>query len=220
MTYQNATMSKEGLSMNIKPYLLTMLSALMLLASPLQAAKLMPQNLKQLITSSESILSGQVQSVTDGISDHGIPYTEVTIKVNTAAKGNHAKNSVYTFRQFGLTKPRVLANGKQMIAVSPEGFPRWHANETVIVFMHTAAKFTGLRTTAGMAHGKFVIQSGKLSNEFNNYGLFKDIEFSKGLLSESENKMLTVSGALNAADFMSLVGKAVSQDWVSNGKMK
>lgn len=203
-----------------KPYLLAMLSAFMLLATPLHAAKLVPQNLKQLITSSESILSGQVQTVTDGISEQGLPYTEVTIKVNTAAKGNHAKNSSYTFRQFGLTKPRVKSDGSQLIAVSPEGFPRWHANETVVVFMYKAAKLTGLRTTAGMTHGKFVIQGGKLSNEFNNFGLFKGIEFSKGLLSESENKMLTTTGELNAADFMSLVGKAVAQDWISNGKMK
>lgn len=206
--------------MNLKPYLLALLPALVLLGSPAQAAKLKPQNLKQLISESESILSGQVQSVTDGISDQGIPYTEVTIKVNNAAKGQHEKNSTYTFRQFGLTKPQSNANGTKMLAVSPEGFPRWNTNETVIVFMHKAAKLTGLRTTAGMANGKFVVQGGKVSNEFNNFGVFNDIEFAQGLLSESENTMLKTTGAFSATDFMSLVGKAVSEQWISNGKMK
>ncbi|WP_028763605.1 hypothetical protein [Shewanella colwelliana] len=206
--------------MNFKLYLLALLPALMLLGTPVQAAKLKPQNLKQLITESESILSGQVLSVTDGISEQGVPYTEVTIKVNNAAKGQHDKNSTYTFRQFGLTKPRTNANGNKLLAVSPEGFPRWNANETVIVFMHKAAKLTGLRTTAGMANGKFVIQGSKVSNEFNNFGVFNDIEFAQGLLSESENSMLKATGAVNAADFMSLVGKAVSEQWISNGKMK
>ncbi|MCL1035823.1 hypothetical protein L2750_01445 [Shewanella submarina] len=206
--------------MNIKPYILALLSVLMLLVPGAYAAKLKPQNLKQLISASESILSGQVQSVTDGISPQGLPFTEVTIKVNSAAKGKHAKDSTYTFRQFGLTEPRMLENGNKMLAVSPEGFPRWHANETVIVFMHEAASLTGLRTTAGMAHGKFTVQGGKVSNEFGNYGIFDNLEFADGALSESENRMLSVAGAYNAADFMSLVGKAVSEQWISNGKMK
>ncbi|WP_338588788.1 hypothetical protein VXM60_11045 [Shewanella khirikhana] len=206
--------------MKLKPHLMALLSALILLVPASHAAKLNPQNLKQLISESESILSGQVQSVTDGVTEQGLPYTQVTIKVNSAAKGKHEKNSLYTFRQFGLTKPRTMANGKQMLAVAPEGFPRWNANETVIVFMHQAAKLTGLRTTAGMANGKFVIQGGKVSNEFHNRGIFDGIEFTQGLLSESENTMLKTSGAVSAADFMSLVGKAVSEQWISNGKMK
>ena len=140
--------------------------------------------------------------------------------MNSAAKGAHSKNSIYTFRQFGLTKPRKQPNGKQLLAVSPEGFPRWHANETVVVFMHKAAKKTGLRTTAGMANGKFVMQGGKLTNEFNNLGIFNGLEFKPGLLTESENNMLKAAGAVNAADFMSLVGKAVSQQWISKGEMK
>lgn len=206
--------------MKFKPQMVALLSVLMLLAPISQAAKLIPQNLKQLISESESILSGQIQTVSDGISDQGIPYTEVTIKVNSAAKGAHAKGSNYTFRQFGLTQPRTLPNGTQMLAVSPEGFPRWNQDEAVIVFMHKAAKLTGLRTTAGMAHGKFIVRGGKVANEFNNYGIFDNVEFSDGLLVPAEQEMLQTQGAYDAADFMGLVGKAVSEQWISNGKMK
>ncbi|MGR5238285.1 hypothetical protein [Vibrio alfacsensis] len=206
--------------MKFKPQMVALLSALMLLAPISQAAKLIPQNLKQLISESESILSGQVQNVSDGISEQGIPYTEVTIKVSSAAKGMHAKGSNYTFRQFGLTQPLTLPDGKKMLAVSPEGFPRWNQDEAVIVFMHKAAKLTGLRTTAGMAHGKFNVRGSKVVNEFNNYGIFDNLEFADGVLSLSEQEMLQNPGAYNATDFMGLVGKAVSEQWISNGKMK
>lgn len=206
--------------MNFKPAVLALMSLCVGLAMPLHAAKLAPQNLKQLMNDSESILSGQVLSVTDGTTAQGLPYTEVSIKVNSAAKGAHSKNSVYTFRQFGLTKPKTLSNGTKLLAVSPEGFPRWYPNETVVVFMHKAAKQTGLRTTAGMANGKFVVKGGKLSNEFNNFGIFSGLEFKPGLLTESESKMLKATGAVSAADFMSLVGKAEAQQWVSSGEMK
>lgn len=206
--------------MKLKLHVLGLISALMLFTPMSQAAKLAQQNLKQLIEHSESILSGHVASVSDGISEQGVPYTEVTIKVNSAAKGTYAKDSNYTFRQFGLLKPRTLEDGKKLMMVTPEGFPRWNKDESVIVFMYKAAKQTGLRTTAGMAHGKFTIQGGKLTNEFNNYGIFDNIEFADGVLTETEQRMLTTQGAVSAADFMSLVGKAVSQQWITNGKMK
>ncbi len=206
--------------MKLRSKMAVLLSAFMLLAPVTQAAQLQPQNLKQLIAESESIISGQVQSVTDGISEQGLPYTEVTIKVGEAALGNHAEGSEYTFRQFGLLKPRTLDNGNQMIAMAPEGFPRWNQDEVVVVFMHEAASLTGLRTTAGMANGKFVIQGGKVVNEFDNQGIFENVEFAEGLLAPSERQMVNSEGAYSAATFMSLLGKAVSEQWISNGKMK
>lgn len=206
--------------MNIKSKMAVLLSALTLLAPVTQAAQLQPQNLKQLIAESESILSGQVQSVTDGISEQGLPYTEVTIKVGEAALGSHAEGSEYTFRQFGLLKPRTLDNGNQMIAMAPEGFPRWNQDEVVVVFMHEAASLTGLRTTAGMANGKFVIQDGKVANEFDNQGIFENLEFADGTLAPAEQQMVNSDGAYSATTFMSLLGKAVSEQWSSNGTMK
>lgn len=206
--------------MNFKSKMAMLLSALTLLAPVTQAAQLQPQNLKQLIAESESILSGQVQSVTDGISEQGLPYTEVTIKVGEAALGRHAEGSEYTFRQFGLLKPRTLDNGNQMIAMAPEGFPRWNQDEVVVVFMHEAASLTGLRTTAGMANGKFVIQGGKVANEFDNQGIFENLEFADGTLAPAEQQMVNSDGAYSATTFMSLLGKAVSEQWISNGKMK
>ncbi len=206
--------------MKLRSKMAVLLSAFALLAPIVQAAQLQPQNLKQLIADSESIISGQVQNVTDGISEQGFPYTEVTIKVGEAALGNHAEGSEYTFRQFGLLKPRTLPSGNQMLAIAPEGFPRWNQDEVVVVFMHKAASLTGLRTTAGMAHGKFIIQGGKVVNEFDNQGIFDNLEFAEGALTQSEQTMVDTQGAYNAPAFMSLLGKAVSEQWISNGMMK
>ncbi len=197
-----------------------LLTALVLLVPMAQAAKLKTQNLTQLINSSESIIWGQVEKVTDGLTDKGIPYTEVSIKIGSAAKGQHAKNSTYTFRQFGLLKPRVMANGKQMLSITPEGFPRWNEGESIIAFMYKPAKQTGLRTTAGMAHGKFNLVNGNVLNEFNNEGIFTNVEFAPGLLTQAEQNMMTTPKTVSAAFFMSLVGRAVSQQWIDNGKMK
>ncbi|MGY0617314.1 hypothetical protein [Vibrio sp. FJH11] len=206
--------------MKLRSKMAVLLSAFTLLTSVAQAAQLQSQNLKQLIADSESIISGQVQSVTDGISEQGFPYTEVTIKVGEAALGNHAEGSEYTFRQFGLLKPRILPNGNKMIAMTPEGFPRWHQDEVVVVFMHKAASLTGLRSTAGLANGKFILQGGKVVNEFNNQGIFDNLEFAEDTLTQSEQLMVETQGAFNAPEFMSVLGKAVSEQWISNGKMK
>ena len=197
------------------------LAASLLLAAPAaQAMKLKNQNLTQLISESQSIISGTVKSVSDGVAANGMPYTEVTISVGSKAKGDIPVSSDYTFRQFGLLKPRKMANGKTLLAVSPEGFPRWIAGETVVAFMYTPASKTGLQTTAGMAQGKLTMNNGMLANQFNNAGMFDGVEVSNSLLSEDQQNMMTTPGAVNAAQFMDLVGRAVSENWIANGDMK
>ena len=55
-------------------------------------------NLVDLVGQSQLILHGTVKSVTDGIDSRGIPYTEVTIRVAEALRGDI--KGEYTFRQF------------------------------------------------------------------------------------------------------------------------
>src|SRR5262252_2941198 len=66
-------------------------------------------NLVDLIAKSQLILRGTVTNVTDGIDSRGIPYTEVTLHISDSIRGN--VGSDYTFRQFGLLKPRDMGNG-------------------------------------------------------------------------------------------------------------
>ena len=204
-----------------KHVLLGVVSAALVLAAGLAgAAKLNSQNLTQLIAESESIISGTVQEVFDGIDTNGIPFTQVTITVHSVAKGNAVEQQDYTFRQFGLLKPRTMENGHKLLAVAPEGFARWIEGETVVAFMYKPASRTGLQTTAGMAQGKLRLVNGKLVNEFNNAGLFEGVEIADGLLTSEQHNMLTTPGAVDAGAFMDLVERAVSEGWIENGEMR
>jgi hypothetical protein len=189
-------------------------------ALPAQAAKLRPQNLTQLINDSEMIVAGRVLDVTDGVTATGLPYTEITLSVNDSAKGQLRGGAKYKFRQFGLVEPRKLPSGKMLLAVSPEGFPRWQEGERVIAFLHKPARRTGLQTTAGLAQGKLTVINGRVVNEFNNRGLFDGVKFRDGLLSEKEQAMLRSTGPVDAATFVGLVGRAVSQNWATSGEMR
>jgi len=194
--------------------------ALMLFVPSAHAMKMVRQNLTQLISTSESILAGSVKSVNDGIDDKGIPYTEVTISVGASVKGKANAGEDYTFRQFGLLKPRKLANGHTLLAVSPEGFARWQAGESVVAFMYKPASQTGLQTTAGMSQGKLTSMNGQLTNEFKNAGLFEDVQINSALLTSEEREMLKSHGAVDAATFMGLIDRAVSENWIATGDMQ
>jgi hypothetical protein len=194
--------------------------AALLAAWPAHAMKLKNTNLTQLIAQSESIIAGTVKSVTDGFDDDGVPYTEVTIAVMNAPKGPVARASEYTFRQFGLLKPRTMDNGKVFLGLTPEGFPRWREGESVVAFMYKPAARTGLQTTAGMAQGKLTLVNGLLFNDFNNAGLFDDVEVDAGLLTAEEQSLLTSQGAVDAGVFIDLVQRAVAEDWVGQGRMR
>ncbi|MBS3797532.1 hypothetical protein KD147_07200 [Pseudoalteromonas sp. BDTF-M6] len=174
------------------------------LATSANAMKLKKQNLQELTVASQNIIAGEVIKVTDGF-DNKRPYTEVTIAVNSDAKGKLQDDSTYTFRQFGLLKPRSLGNGKVYLGVTPEGFAKWHEGETVIAFMYKPASITGFQTTAGMAQGKFVVTNGKAVNQFANSGLFEDMDTSK--FTDEERNLITTPGALDVDTFMGLVGR-------------
>ena len=199
---------------------LAIAAALLLAAPAAQAMKLKSQSLTQLITEAQSIVFGTVRSVTDGIDGNGRPYTEITLAVGDIAKGGIEAGSEYTFRQFGLLKPRSLGNGKTLLAVSPEGFARWAEGETVLAFLYRPAALTGLQTTAGMAQGKFTLTNGMFANEFHNAGLFDGVEINSSLLSPEQQNMLTTPGAVDATEFADLIGRAVAEQWIENGEMK
>lgn len=172
-----------------------------------------------LVGQSELILHGTVRTVNDGIDDRGLPYTEVTIKVNEAIKGQ--AGSEYTFRQFGLLKPRKMADGRMNLMVTPAAFSTYVKGEETILFLYKAASRTGLRTTTGLGQGKFHISMGNATNQFNNAGLFDGVQIDQTLLDDAGKRvMATKGGAVNAISFKSLVKQAVDGHWVEKGKMK
>jgi hypothetical protein len=207
---------------------LAVVALALVLAPGAHAAKLVKQNLTQLIAASETIIAGTVTEVTDGFSEDGVPYTAVTIAVSSAAKGAMAgagrsadrEPTLYTFRQFGLRAPRVMENGRTFLGVTPDGFARWHEGETVIAFLHKPASITGLQTTAGLAQGKLVLRDGHYANEFENRGLFDGVEINSGLLTPAQQNMLLNPGPANAGALMSLVERAVREGWIEHGEMR
>ena len=176
-------------------------------------------NVVDLVANSELILRGTVSNVSDGIDERGIPYTEVTLHVADAIRGQVGGD--YTFRQFGLLKPRDMGNGKVNLMVTPAGWATYSKGEEAILFLNKKAAWTGLQTTVGLGQGKFNVSMAGATNQANNAGLFKNVVIDQSLLGTKEKRaMLTEKGAVNANAFVGLVKQAVDGHWVENGRMK
>ena len=176
-------------------------------------------NVVDLVANSELILRGTVANLTDGIDDRGIPYTEVTLHVADAIRGQ--VNGDYTFRQFGLLKPRTMANGMVNLMVTPAGWANYTKGEEAILFLNKRAAWTGLQTTVGLGQGKFKVSMAGATNQANNVGLFKNMTVDPTALGTKEERaMMTQQGPVNVNAFVSLVKQAVSGRWVENGRMK
>lgn len=192
-----------------------------LAAWPAAATQLVHANLTRLIGESDLIVSGKVKAVSDGIDAKGVPFTEVTIAVGSSAKKKLAARSDFKFRQYGLLTSRKMPDGRFLLAKAPEGFPTWTANEQVLAFIYKPATKTGLRTTVGLAQGKFTAQGGRLANAQANQGLFRGVQVNPGLLKPSEAAMLSSrTGAVDAATMMGLVHRAVAGRWIETGAMR
>lgn len=190
-------------SLFCKTAALAAISASLVMAPAAFAQKHIQQNLIQLVGQAQSIVSGEVVSVTDGFDDRKRPYTEISLRVAGDLKGKLADGSTYTFRQFGLAKPRAMGNGKVYLGVSPEGFARWNVGEHVVAFMNPS--LGGLTSTVGLEQGKFNLNNGKISNNLGNMGLFEGIDPAK--FTPEEQNLLTATGAVDAAEFLDIVSK-------------
>jgi len=172
-----------------------------------------------LLSHAELIIQGRVLNVKDGIDQRGIPYTEVTIRIAETIKGQASGD--YTFRQFGLLKPRKMENGMTNLMVTPASWATFKKGEDTILFLHKSAAWTGLRTTAGLGQGKFNVQIAGAVNQVNNSGLFKNVYVDPSVLGDTEKRVLaTKKGPVNAKSFVSLVRQAVAGRWVEEGKMR
>jgi hypothetical protein len=171
-----------------------------------------------LIGDSEVIVKGMVKDVTDGF-ENGVPYTEVTIQVNEALRGQVGNE--YTFRQFGLKEPRKLENGKTYLGITPEGWSKYKEGENAVFFLCNAASMTGLRTTVGLGQGKVLLENGNATSQFGNQGLFENVDVDARLLNDKDKRLLaTKKGAVNADGFMSFVRRALKGKWVEGGRLR
>jgi len=188
-------------------------------ASAVATIQMRDTNIVELVGKSELILRGTVKSVTDGVDASGFPYTEVTVHVAEAIRGE--VGTEYTFRQFGLLKPRSMGNGLVNLMVTPSGWTTYEKGEDAILFLNKHAKYTGLQTTVGLGRGKFRISMAGASNNANNSGLFEHVKIEPNLLASSDRRMMSSKeGAVDTKAFVSLVRKAVKDRWIEQGSMR
>lgn len=175
-------------------------------------------NIVDLINDSETIIRGKVKEVTDGF-QNGVPYTQVTVEVDETLRGQ--VGAEYTFRQFGLTQPRKMDNGKIYLGVTPDGWSRYEAGEDTMLFLHRPGSATGFQTTTGLGQGKVVFHGGNAVSQMGNEGLFENVEVNANLQNDKDKRLLaTKKGAVNAEGFKSFVKRAVAGRWIEGGKMR
>src|SRR5215203_2148188 len=175
-------------------------------------------NIVDLIADSETIISGMVKEVTDGF-ENGVPYTQVTVQVSETLRGQAGDE--YTFRQFGLTKPRKMENGKIYLGTTPEGWSRYETGQDTMLFLYQRASQTGLQTTVGLGQGKVVFQGGNAVSQNGNEGMFENVDADAKLLNDRDKRLLaTKKGEVNADGFKSFVRRAVNNKWVEGGKLR
>lgn len=185
-----------------------------------RATSMLPQNVVDLVALSERIMVGEVVTLTDGFDARGIPFTEVTLRVDDSIRGDNG--SEYTFRQFGLLEPRDLGDGRTNLMVSPDGWPRFRQDEQVMVFLYQPASETGLQTTVGLLQGKFSIVKGQIVNAIGNQNVFHKVQIDASMLSATEERLTRAHenhDGMDAQAFVGLVKRAVAEEWVQRGRM-
>ena len=194
------------------------LLGMVMLATPGHATSVRPMNVVDLLTYSTTIVSGYVEKVTDGFDANGVPYTEVTLKVNDAIRG--AQGDRHTFRQYGLTTSRTMRDGHVYIAGAPDGWPTWRVGESAVVFLYPKGRQTGLQTTVGLGYGKLSVGNGVAMNAYENQGLFGNVKVAGGVLNDKEREMFkTAHGAVDEGTLRGMLHRAVNEKWVENGRI-
>jgi hypothetical protein len=182
------------------------------------ATTVQPMSIVDLLDYAQTIVAGQVTKVTDGFDAKGVPYTEVTLKVSDTIRGQ--KGQTYTFRQFGLAKPRTMPDGRVHLGARPADFPTWRASESAIVFLYPKAKYTGLQTTVGLGYGKLSTGNGAALNAHDNATLFANVTVNRALLDNAEQQMVdTKHGPVNESTLLTFLHRAVDGNWVKNGSI-
>lgn len=180
------------------------------LASPGLATTVKPMNIVDLIDNSATILAGRVERVTDGFTPAGLPYTEVTVHVLDRFRG--VSGNSFTFRQFGLSAPRTMPDGKVYLGGRPEGWPTFRAGEVSLLFLYAKGRATGFQTTVGLGYGKLGMGNGVAVNAFDNAGLFSNVQIDRSRLTADEQKMFDAkNGPVNAETLRNFLRRAIDQ---------
>jgi hypothetical protein len=180
---------------------------LILFSSPLQAQFMVQNvNLTYLVRRADIIVQGHVASIKhEQLPGYpNIPTITITLNVEQMLRG--PASGTYTFREIFL--------GLR----SKEGKQSYKVGQRLLLFLPFASQF-GLSSPVGIEQGRFHIAAGAgsaavVSNEFGNYGLFKDVEntVAKSGIQLTRKQLQTASknGPVLLDDFVSLVQRLTS----------
>ncbi len=202
----------QGKYMNFRRRLSCALTVLVstLMASTGQATTVKPMNIVDLIDHSATIVAGRVEKVTDGFTAAGLPYTEVTVHVLDRFRG--VSGNTFKFRQFGLSAPRTMPDGKVYLGGRPEGWPTFRPGEVSLLFLYAKGRTTGFRTTVGLGYGKLGMGNGVAVNAYDNVGLFSNVQIDRNKLSADEQKMFNgKNGPVSAETLRNFLRRAIDQ---------
>ena len=176
---------------------------------PVHATTASPMNIAGLVSRASEIVVGTVSAVHQG-RQAGLPYVEVELAVTDTIRGRATQT--LTFRSVGLQDPLAAENGRLLRAQIP-GMPRYAAGEQVVLFLGPTSRL-GLRAPVGLQQGKLAVRAGAVQNDFQNVGLFANLDFTRRALSQREQAMVTTTkGALDASTFVAFVRRAVQENW-------
>ncbi|AKE51742.1 hypothetical protein [Kangiella geojedonensis] len=208
--YALVGIATRGLKVIVMTILLSSLST--------NANQLRKHNLRQLIEQSHIIIYGTVKSVTDGVTTKGIPFTEVVFDIKRSAKNRVRSSTEYIYRQFGFTGLKTQTPSTTLMTIA-EGVPRWNKGEVVVAFLYKANAKTGLQATVGLEQGKLSVYEGKLIGRDDSDSLFSQVNIDRSLLTPQEFKMIHSDKAIEVDDFMGLIERAVTEQWIESGGM-
>jgi hypothetical protein len=184
-------------------------------ASTAHATSVKNINLVGLLREADTIVVGDVENVTNGFNEMGLPYTEVTVAVKEPLRGTVSEDNKLVFRQIGLQNEKQDPDGSRLVGPAPDGVPRYAIGENVLLFMNPAASLTGLTSTVGLGTGKFILGPASAENGLGNEGVFSDVSILSTMQNANDARILeTTVGPVNTNDLLSLVRRAVNNSWV------
>ena len=189
--------------------LLAAIGAALLAPIPSHATSMSPMNIVDLVRHSSDIVVGTVTAVRQGTTEN-LPYTEVDLSVTDVVRG--APKKTLTFRRLGLQTSMAPVAGRVEVGRIP-GFASFTVGEEVFLFLGPTSS-RGFRAPVGLQQGKFAYGTGSVRNEFQNRGLFANVNLANTALNEKEQAMVTTTqGALDSSTFVGFVRRAVVGNW-------
>lgn len=165
-------------------------------------------SLGEMIADAGTIVSGKVLDVREGAHPDypNVEVTFVTLRVEESFKGEAARQSQFTFMQFGGTGVTRV-----------QELPIFRRNESVLVFLYAKSQF-GFTSPVGGSQGKFRIMKdpmsggSRIANGLDNKGLFHDLgPNSSGLTSEEQSVIARQRGPVDYAMFSSVLRKLTAK---------